>query len=216
MPKIVKQQVNCPNCKNNISVKLWTSINPQLAPSIRSKIMDETLFDFFCPECKYKSKLEYPFIYNDMKNNFIIYFIPYAKKNRIDFTVAQKEYPQLNSKVKRLVKNLNHMKEKIIIFENGLNDLGIEFTKYYLERFILKKINKHVSSSYFCMLDTENRKLGFSFFLEDRDEPLYHTTTLDVYEKHMNILNKSKVFDESKVGFVTIDQNWVASVLLKK
>lgn len=216
MPKVVKQQVNCPKCRNTIDVKLWTSINPQLAPSLRKKIMDESLFDFYCPKCKYKSQLQYPFIYNDMKNNFILYFIPYVNKNRIDFNKANKEYPQLNNKKKRLVKELNQVKEKIMIFENNLDDKAIELTKYSLNTVIRNKSNKYVSDAYFCMLDKDTERIGFSFFFDDRKKPLYHATKIEAYNKYASTIEKTKAFDELKTSFLSVDQNWVETVLKKR
>lgn len=216
MPKIIRQQVNCPNCRSKTHVKLWTSINPQLAPGLRKKIMNETLFDFFCPRCQYKSHLQYPFLYNDMKHNFMLYFIPYAKKDRVDFPEVQRNYPQLNKRIKRLVKDLNHMKEKIIIFENGLDDKAIEFTKYSLEKVILKKTNKYVESSYFCMFDKQEKRIGFVFFFNDKEDPLYHVTTLEAYDKYINTMKKTNAFDDIKKGFLAIDQKWVRAVLKKR
>lgn len=216
MSKVINQQVNCPKCRSVIDKKLWISVNPQLAPSLRKKIMDESLFDFCCPKCKYKSQLEYPFIYNDIKNNFILYFIPSTNKNKIYFNRASKEYPQLNNKKKRLVKELNQVKEKIIIFENNLDDRAIELTKYSLNTIIRNKSNKYVSDTYFCMLDKDAGKIGFSFFFDDRKKPLYHSTTIEAYNKYASTIEKTKAFDELKTSFLSIDQNWVETVLAKK
>ena len=73
--KVIKAIV-CPGCGELSKAEIHTSINPARDKTIRKRVLDGELFDFRCPSCGYTAKLNYPLLYNDMKNRFMVYLIP--------------------------------------------------------------------------------------------------------------------------------------------
>ena len=70
--KVIKAIV-CPGCGELSKAEIHTSINPARDKTIRKRVLDGELFDFRCPSCGYTAKLNYPLLYNDMKNRFMVY-----------------------------------------------------------------------------------------------------------------------------------------------
>ena len=60
------------------------------------------------------------------------------------------------------------------------------------------------------------KEQGFHFFFDDRKKPLYHATKIEAYNKYASTIEKTKAFDELKTSFLSVDQNWVETVLKKR
>ena len=126
---------------------------------------------------------------------------------------VEAQYPEMAGLTKRVVPSLNKMKEKILIFEAGANDMAIELTKLAVEGIIEKKYDKKVLASYFLLMDSQEKTIGFSFFLEGRDEPVYYDTRLEVYEKCMDIIEDFAFEELHSPYFLLIDETWAKKTL---
>ena len=89
----------------------------------------------------------------------------------------------------------------------------MELAKLALAEVVAKKQNKTVSSGYFCSLDAETGRIGFSFFLEGQPEPCYQGTRLEVYEKSLEIARAFESDELPEDGFVKIDTPWASETL---
>ena len=85
------------------------------------------------------------------------------------------------------------LKEKILIFEAGLNDYAVELVKLALTDVAEKKHGKTVSTGYFCSVDQENGRIEFSFFLQGEKEPVLQGTRMDVYHKSLEIVESNGI-----------------------
>ena len=72
----------------------------------------------------------------------MIYLVPGAKQESLNDAEAENRYPELGGVTKRLAADLNELKEKILIFENGLDDRAVELTKLAMSKVALKKHGK--------------------------------------------------------------------------
>lgn len=213
MSATIIKEIPCPNCKSVTKAKLWTSVSASENPSIRNRIMDESLFEWQCPHCKYKNKLSYPMLYHDINNDFMIYLVPQVKQHNIIDKESVNIYPNLDIINKRLAENINVLKEKILIFENKLDDMAIEVTKLAISRVVEKKLKAKVTEGYFCVFDEETSHLGFVFFLKDRKTPHYQTTRISAYEKSLAMVAEYMRETNTIPGFLKIDKSWAAEVL---
>lgn len=66
------------------------SVNVDLDPELKVKVMDGSLFTWTCPNCKKSFNAPYSFLYHDMTNNFMVFFesdkshiIPFAEYLRV-------------------------------------------------------------------------------------------------------------------------------------
>lgn len=109
---ILKKKFTCPNCKKEQQIKIYQTITDELF----SSVVDRSLFVYSCSRCKEEIILDYPVIYQG--NGYRIgYNIDLEKKHE---------------DVDRLCLTYDDFKEKIIIYNDGLNDLIIEFIKEFI------------------------------------------------------------------------------------
>ena len=212
MSRIVKKEICCAQCGTAVNTEMWTSINVTLDQNLRAKVMDESLFEWHCPQCGYRAQLIYPCLYHDMARKFMVYLIPNIEQESLCDPHVEEEFPELNGIKRRLAVNLNALKEKVLIFEAGLDDKAVELTKLALSEVVFKKTKQRVSSGFFCLLDRESNHVGFSFFLEGSVQPYYQATKVAVYDKAADIASQFAK-DDPAAGFIKIDAQWAARVL---
>lgn len=213
MSRSINKEINCPRCHASVDTQMWTCVNVTLEPALRAKIMDESLFEWTCPECGYEAQLIYPCLYHDLDGLFMVYLIPDASRSELADDAVQSQFPELQNIKKRLVSSLNALKEKVLIFEAGLDDMAVELTKLALAEVVAKKQQKTVTSGYFCLADRETNQIGFSFFLAGECEPFYQGTRIEVYDKSMDIVDAHAKEERLKNGFIRIDTPWAAAAL---
>ncbi len=213
MSKSVSRNVICPDCGASVAAKMWTVVNTAQTPELRDKIMDESLFDWRCPNCRFQAQLISHCLYHDLENGFMVYLLPDFSDPKLEDGGVEAQYPEMAGLTKRVVPSLNKMKEKILIFEAGANDMAIELTKLAVEGIIEKKYDKKVLASYFLLMDSQEKTIGFSFFLEGRDEPVYYDTRLEVYEKCMDIIEDFAFEELHSPYFLLIDETWAKKTL---
>lgn len=83
-------KITCPDCNTEGSYTVWDSVNVDLDPELKSKVMDGSLFTWVCPNCKKSFNAPYSFLYHDMTHNFMVQFdasrshiIPFAEYLRV-------------------------------------------------------------------------------------------------------------------------------------
>ena len=83
-------KITCPVCKKEGIYTVWDSVNVDLDPELKPKVMDGSLFTWVCPNCKKSFNVPYSFLYHDMTHNFMVQFdaerghiIPFAEYLRV-------------------------------------------------------------------------------------------------------------------------------------
>ena len=200
--QIVKDIV-CPHCGESQKYTLYTSISPQDNPDLRNSILDETLFDWRCQRCSYFAAMAYPFLYLDNQGGYAVCLVPGGRGNSIEPT------PQLENYVKRRVKNLAELKEKILIFDTGLNDAAVELMKNALCTIIKRGYGNVRLHAYFS--HAEGEKMDFAIFVPRQLEPVYHSTRVEVYSQSLEVLRALDYSDPA--GFATVDARLAPAVI---
>ena len=149
-------KATCPECKKEFPFEVWQSVNVQLNPEMREKVLDGSIFSFSCPHCGIKGHTEYQFLYNDMKHGFMIQFCPdedsveeckNAFENIVKNDVAT---GVLNNSYLRIVTHYFQLVEKIKIFESGYDDRLIELLKAReIKDLNHKKSENHLALAFF-------------------------------------------------------------------
>ena len=65
MPSLGNRDVSCPHCGAVVKTRMSPEISAGENPDLRQRVLDETLFDWKCPECGYEAQLVYPCLYHD-------------------------------------------------------------------------------------------------------------------------------------------------------
>lgn len=207
------KKISCPKCSHVNELRVYKTINATTDPQFREKLLGGGLFDFQCAGCGYEATMKYPVLYNDMKNRFMVYYIPDIDRDRVVDNDLEAEYSGLSDITRRLADSFNVLKEKIHIFESGLDDRAIELTKLAVSEIVTKKTGEKINCGYFSLYNKEANVIGFTFFLGDANEQYVQTTRLEIYNKSADIVKVAGSIKED--GFVTINKAWAENILYR-
>lgn len=216
MSNIIRKKITCPQCNQTGEVKLYTSINVTNNKELREKTMNESLFRWTCSGCGYNARITCPVLYNDMKKRFMIYLIPKVEHFQLADKALEEQYKTLKHIDKRIVPDFNTFKEKIFIFESGLNDMAVELTKLAISEAVAKKHNlKDVTEGYLSMYNSENNTMGFTFFVGEDKQPYVQSARLEIYGKSLSVVNELAIKDKKLKGFIRVDREWAENILYR-
>lgn len=133
--------VKCPTCGQSSIVPIWTSINAQFDVDRKARLLEGTLFQHLCPRCGQNIKLDYECRYHDMNHRVVVHYVRTEKSARRVFEAAHDFQLNPDGAVsgrpsgsgpryrERVVKTQNALREKAIIFDQGLDDRIVEVMK---------------------------------------------------------------------------------------
>lgn len=213
---VIVKAIVCPMCGELSKAEIYTSVNPTVKKGMRDRVLDGGLFAWSCPECGYKARLNYPILYNDMKNRFMVYLIPKIDRFQLCDRELEEKYSNLRNINKRIVPSFNSFKEKIFIFESGLDDMAVELTKLAISQTVSKKLDgAQVSEGYLSMYDRESNTMGFTYFAGEERTPYVQTARLEIYGKSKGIIDELAFKDKKLKGFINIDREWAENILYR-
>lgn len=202
--EIVKDII-CPQCGESQKYRLYASINAKENPELKQRVLEETLFDWRCKRCNYFAAMAYPFIFMDPEAGYVVSVAPLGTNGAVEPTDAFRSY------AKRAVKNLAELKEKILLFDAGFDDVAVELVKNALCEII--KNNNGVSRvhAYFSRFNEQEGEMEFAIFLPRRTEPIYNSTKLDVYKQSQEVLRALDFADPE--GFARVDAKLARKII---
>ena len=213
---IVNKAIVCPMCGELGKAEIYTSVNTTINKALRSKVLDVELFSWHCPSCNYRARLNYPILYNDMKNRFMVYLIPKIDRYQLCDKELEDKYSNLRNISKRITADFNSFKEKIFIFESGLDDMAVELTKLAISQTVSKKLGgAEITCGYLSMYDRETNTMGFTYFAGEERKPYVQTARLEIYGKSKDIIDRFAIKDKKLKGFIKIDKEWAENILYR-
>ena len=198
----ISRPVSCPRCGEAVETRMWPGINAEVNPNLREQVLQETLFNWTCPACGYVAQMAYPCLYHDKGRKLMVYLVPNGGKEDLDAVDVDRAFPQIGYVQKRVVSSLAELKEKILIFEAGLDDRAVELVKWALSAVVEKMDGKKPREGYFSFAEEEKNRIGFVFFFQGSAEPVLKTTRMDAYRRSLEIVEE--VHPEQK-GFAPVD-----------
>ena len=216
MSNVISKEVTCPRCNHTSSAHLFISINATNDPQFKRDLLSGQLLSYKCPDCEYEGMYMYPLLYNDMKHRFMVYLIPQIDRFQLEDRALEDDYRNLKGIQKRITADFNSMKEKIFVFESGLDDMAVELTKYAISEMVAKKYELgRVTEGYLTMYNREANTIGFTFFIGEDSEPFVQSARLEIYRKSMKIVNAICGNDKKLSGFIKIDREWAENTLFR-
>lgn len=188
----MSKDVGCPKCGAAVRTQMWPGVCAQDNPELRAGVLEETFFDWTCPECGYAAQFVYPCLYHDRELAFMVYVAPNGSGREFQPVDVGEKFPQLADVKKRVVASPAELKEKILIFEAGLDDYAVELVKYALAGVLEEKCGKKSVRGYFSFADEENNRIGFVFFPEGESGPVTRKTSMDAYRKSLEIARERR------------------------
>ena len=129
----VKQSIKCPKCSQMSDITVWTSITVKDSPDLKADLLKGKINIFRCPSCSHMGLMPSPMLYHDEDKRLMISFSPCSDpvlKEQLFENIERSskesgELEKLEGYNLRFVTDYNELLEKILIFDNGLNDKPI-------------------------------------------------------------------------------------------
>jgi hypothetical protein len=127
--------ITCPKCQQPGPFVMHQSVNVTLDPESKAKLLSGELTRFTCASCRHRASVNHTLLYHDMAQGLMIYLVPGDDVTRDKFLEQLGPIPFLDpAKTRtRLVIEPDSLKDKIFIFDAGLDDRLIEVTKLVLK-----------------------------------------------------------------------------------
>lgn len=133
----IKQSVKCPKCGQMSDVTVWSSVTVKDGPDLKTDLLSGRLNMFHCPSCSQVGLMPHPMLYHDEDKKLMISFSPTndAVLKQQMFENVEKssresgELEKLAGYNLRFVADYNELLEKVLIFDNNLNDKAVEVIK---------------------------------------------------------------------------------------
>lgn len=133
----LKQSVKCPECEQMSEITIWSSITAKDSPDLKRDLLSGKVNMFKCPSCSHTALMPHPMLYSDEDAKLMISFSPtndVVLKDKMFEKVKESsaksgELEKLEGYNLRFITDYNELLEKILIFDNSLNDKAIEVIK---------------------------------------------------------------------------------------
>lgn len=133
MADFVHEEVSCPHCKTRSPYTFYLYVDGQSHPELLKRCRDGSMFDFTCPSCGKVSRIGYPMLYHDAKNQ-AMYFVA-GERDAMTAMQALMAGAQAHGiedaagYTARAVLGPIQLMEKLILLEQGMDDRTIELYK---------------------------------------------------------------------------------------
>lgn len=195
MSKQTKINIACPKCNYEQDFVMWESINATLNLELKKQLFNGELFRLTCSKCEKSSNIIYNLLYHDMEKAYMIFLLPdcfIPDEFFVDDPIGKLIEKSLKSSYcRRIVFSLDELIEKILIFDEELDDIAIEGLKYLIQRMEYEdtgSFGQFIFSGSFVN-DEKERFLEFrSFFLNTPkkrvhlDKPIVKISPWSTYE----------------------------------
>ena len=169
MSKHHTEIIKCPHCGTESEFTIWDTINAELDPLLKEKVLRAEIYRFTCPECGAMRYCTYDFLYHDTKSKVMIFFLmPESPEENYETGFIPQEL--LEGYTLRVVRGYDRLIEKILIFDSGLRDVAVERMKYMISHFLIPEVAQSGYDMYFreweppTPADDKNGKCGEIIF----------------------------------------------------
>jgi hypothetical protein len=178
---------------------MWESVNATLNPDLKAKLMADELTVCYCPQCRLRLVLQYPLLYHDQNRKIMVWYLPPDDSGRVHMDRASFDAPKMYERISpgyefRVVKSIHELKEKIRIFDAGLNDMGVEVLKMLLVTKAAIETGIQVGLNDFKLGAIRGNIPGTGdivFEVQDRNSGVNHTysASSNMYDEAANTVN---------------------------
>lgn len=130
------QKITCPKCGQEGDFTVWSSINTMLDPEMKEKVKTREAFNFHCVACGNNTNVNYDCLYHQMEDEMMIYYASSPEETEKVYNMfrGENKVSEVLGKIQnkylyRIVHSQNELREKIFIFDAGLDDRVIEIIK---------------------------------------------------------------------------------------
>lgn len=209
MTRCAEESLDCPKCGHRQNIKKYKTINVTQKGKLKEDILKNRLFQFSCASCGYAAPLTYDSLYVDDKKKLLYYLAPVMTPEvRADLSALAGEI----GFTKRLVDNINDLKEKIMIADNHLDDRIIEIIKILYINQIKKEMEDDTLLD--ILFDYSADSYCFLVFFQKKGIgkiPMTREFYKGIEEKY-----RDGAHEHSDDKFMKVDMEWAGKILFKK
>lgn len=125
--------ITCGGCGRRQAFTMWDSLNVSLNRDLKAELLRGELTRFVCAGCGWSGDVFYPMLYHDMEQKVMIHLC--APQGEPE-SLGSGGLPQMERFLEgyrfRLVNTRNELREKILIFDAGLDDGLLECLKCFM------------------------------------------------------------------------------------
>lgn len=220
MAEVRTQKITCPQCKKELDINVWSKVElPYDAPQ-REQVLRNTFFKVSCEACKATFTIAYKCQYNDMERKYLLWVAPAMDEKTQREIEAYNQNLSTDNRLRlaqggyryRIVRNDNELREKVIIFDEGLDDRYIETLKIVYVPLIKNKVGKdiQITGIYFDKKEAG----GYQFIVTFANKPpMCANVNMEIYR---DMTDKLKDVAESNTpeGLCRIDADWGLKVMM--
>lgn len=208
LTKYTVEELSCPKCGKIHPCKRYSVINVTEKPELKEDLLHNKLLVFHCDDCGLTAPLTYECVYVDTKKSLILYLAPEMTDNT---KISLAMWEKVEAKQKRLVTNINDLKEKILIAENLLDDRIVELMK--IEN--LEQLKKEMEGDELMniLFDYSGTNYYFMVFFEKKGMgriPVSAQYYRDAEHRYIGHIGRKQ-----PKGFEEIDMKWASNLLFK-
>lgn len=124
-------EVRCSKCKVEQEFTIWNSVNVTADPNLKSRLLSGELFDLLCVSCGASTTFVYDMLYHDMEKEMMLWLKPPLDSGFVAFPIPAIQMVRLfqPNYTRRLVVCYNELREKVLLYDDGYDDLTIEIIK---------------------------------------------------------------------------------------
>ena len=204
MPQVIKKERRCIKCGKMRQINMYPQIDALESPELKEAILNEKFFDFTCSSCGLNADYAYPVLYHDREKAYMIYFTQnqdVVNESRLPIYLKQVK--------KRVVSGIKELKEKILIFDGGYNDIAIEMVKSAMQKILVKKYNDEGTRIYF--LRGDEASLTFAIYFSDSKDAVYQSANIKLYNQALELLENSSYKEKNE--FINVDKAFAVKII---
>jgi len=203
----------CPNCGFHQEVQYWGSVNSDLNPELKVRLMEGELNSYTCRQCSEVIQLGVATLYHDMTRAYMIYLLhdqeqhKQAEKDLAGFIAMLPHYRF------RFVDQEIHLIEKIRIFEDDLDDRVVELIKMLILNQVLEAGQSPNLVLYSGISEAEGESTcDFIVRFQDHSER-FQVSLKDSYEPLRQEFKEALERDELNKRWLRVDSDYLLTLV---
>ena len=195
----------CPYCGHTYSVRMYDVIDADTEPDLKERCRSGDIFHVSCPHCRREYMIQYPLLYIDRGLRFALLVSEKetAPLSRLGRPLAEQGY-----RLRRCT-SLQEFTEKIAVFEDGMDDIMVELTKY--DTFIEYVDNRKGTPEDITSIEyqrTENEVMKINVRADDKS--MSFLIPVSMMQEEMDA--SPDLYRVREEDFPVVDSAWVISL----
>ena len=228
MSRPCRQIIVCPACGTTGEFILWESLNNVLNPDEAQQLIDGSLFRYRCPRCGVETDVVYPCLYHDMKEHAMVQLVNGSGLDEAMRTLDKLQTDGMLTKMTaeanyrhRLVTSQNDLREKAMLFRDGLDDRAMEVLKLLVLKQLAESetdFDELIGNSLLLYVgQTPAGEIEFESFIKQSDGSWSKPRGLSVPREHYTQAEQIVEILAKRIapGYIS-DRVWASQVLLEK